>query len=174
MCVLYALPYWPIMVLHTNRKYPGQARALAERDESVSERLQQNQLVIDEFRSAGGVVGGQFEGLPLLLLITTGARSGQPRTTPMVYFRDGTQLVVFAANGGSKNNPGWYHNLLANPVAQVEVGTEAYQVTGADTGSAERERLWAQRLTEAPQLAELQKRAGRPIPVVALTPVDAR
>jgi deazaflavin-dependent oxidoreductase (nitroreductase family) len=144
-----------------------------ERDESVSERLQQNQLVIDEFRSAGGVVGGPFEGMPLLLLTTTGARSGQPRTTPMVYFKDGTRLVVFAANGGSKTNPGWYHNLLTNPVAQVEVGTEAYQVTGAETGSAERERLWAQRLAEAPQLAGLQKQAGRPIPVVALTRVDS-
>ena len=139
----------------------------------MSELLQQNQLVIDEFRSAGGVVGGKFEGAPLLLLTTTGARSGQPRTTPMIYFRDGTRLVVFAANGGSKNNPGWYHNLLANPVAQVEVGTEAYQVTGAETESAERERLWAQRLAAAPRLAVLQKQAGRPIPVVALTRVDA-
>ena len=139
----------------------------------MSERLQQNKLVIDEFRSAGGVVGGPFEGMPLLLLTTTGVRSGQPRTTPMAYFRDGSRLVVFAANGGSKNNPGWYHNLLANPVAQVEVGTEAYQVTGAETESAERERLWAQRLTQAPLLAELQKQAGRPIPVVALTRVDS-
>jgi deazaflavin-dependent oxidoreductase (nitroreductase family) len=139
----------------------------------VSERLQQNQLVIDEFRSAGGVVGGQFEGLPLLLLTTTGARSGQPRTTPMIYLEDGTRLVVFAANGGSRNNPAWYHNLLADPLAQVEVGTEVYQVTGTETGSAERERLWAQRLTAAPQLAQLQQQAGRPIPVVALTRVDS-
>jgi deazaflavin-dependent oxidoreductase (nitroreductase family) len=139
----------------------------------VSERLQQNQQVIDEFRSAGGVVGGPFEGLPLLLLTTTGARSGQPRTTPMAYFRDGKQLVVFAANGGSKHNPAWYHNLLANPVAEVEIGTEAYQVTGAETGSADRERLWAQRVAQAPQLAKLQEQAGRPIPVVALSPVDS-
>jgi len=142
-------------------------------DESVSERLQQNLLVIDEFRSAGGVVGGKFEGLPLLLLTTTGARSGQPRTTPMIYLKEGTRLVVFAANGGSKNNPAWYHNLLANPLAQVEVGKEAYQVTGAEAESSERERLWAQRLAEAPRLAELQKQAGRPIPVVALTRVDS-
>jgi deazaflavin-dependent oxidoreductase (nitroreductase family) len=139
----------------------------------VSERLQQNQQVIDEFRSAGGVVGGPFEGMSLLLLTTTGARSGQPRTTPMAYFRDGKQLVVFAANGGLKNNPAWYHNLLANPVAEVEIGTEAYQVTGAETGSADRERLWAQRVAQAPQLARLQEKAGRPIPVVALTPVDS-
>ena len=139
----------------------------------MSERLRQNQQVIDEFRSAGGVVGGPFEGMPLLLLTTTGARSGQPRTTPMAYFRDGKQLVVFAANGGSKSNPAWYHNLLANPVAHVEIGTEAYQVTGAETGSAERERLWAQRVAQAPQLAKLREKAGRPIPVVALTPVDS-
>lgn len=139
----------------------------------MSERLQQNQQVIEEFRSAGGVVGGPFEGLPLLLLTTTGARSGQPRTTPMAYFRDGKQLVVFAANGGSRHNPAWYHNLLANPVAEVEIGTEAYQVTGAETGSAESERLWAQRVAQAPRLAQLREQAGRPIPVVALTPVDS-
>jgi deazaflavin-dependent oxidoreductase (nitroreductase family) len=168
------------MVLRTKSKYRVQLDILTplgvsrdREDESVSERLQQNQLVIDEFRSADGVVGGPFEGMPLLLLTTTGARSGQSRTTPMVYFRDGTRLVVFAANGGSKSNPAWYHNLLVNPVAQVEVGTEAYQVTGAETGSSERERLWAQRVAEAPQLAQLQEQAGRSIPVVALTRVGS-
>jgi deazaflavin-dependent oxidoreductase (nitroreductase family) len=138
----------------------------------VSELLQQNQQVIDEFRSAGGVVGGPFEGLPMLLLTTTGARSGEPRTTPMIYREDGARLVVFAANGGTRNNPGWYHNLLANPVAQVEVGKEAYQVTWAEAEGAERERLWAERLAEAPQLAEMQKQAGRTIPVIAFTRVD--
>lgn len=79
----------------------------------------------------------------LLLLTTTGARSGQPHTTPMIYREDGTRLVVFAANGGAENNPGWYHNLLANPLALAEVGKETYQVTAAEAEGAERERLWA-------------------------------
>ncbi|MFE4605936.1 nitroreductase family deazaflavin-dependent oxidoreductase [Kitasatospora indigofera] len=135
----------------------------------MSERLQCNQLVIDEFRSAGGVVGGDFEGVPLLLLTTTGARSGQPRTMPMTYLRDGDRLVVFAANGGRESQPGWYHNLLADPAAGVEVGTEAYDVTATETDGEERERLWARQLEHTPYFAGFQERAGRRIPVVALT-----
>ncbi|WNM35907.1 nitroreductase family deazaflavin-dependent oxidoreductase [Streptomyces sp. Li-HN-5-11] len=135
----------------------------------MSERLQRNQLVIDEFRSAGGVVGGDFAGVPLLLLTTTGARSGEPRTMPMTYLRDGTRLVVFGANGGRPKHPGWYHNLLADPAALVEVGTEAYRVTATVTEGAERERLWAQQLLHTPYFEGFQEQAGRRIPVVALT-----
>ncbi|WP_055491466.1 nitroreductase family deazaflavin-dependent oxidoreductase [Streptomyces sp. TP-A0356] len=135
----------------------------------MSERLQRNQLVINEFRSAGGLVGGDFEGVPLLLLTTTGARSGQPRTMPMTYLRDGARLVVFAANGGRESHPGWYHNLLANSAAGVEVGTETYDVTATEVEGAERERLWAQQLEYTPYFAGFQERAGRRIPVVALT-----
>lgn len=135
----------------------------------MSERLQRNQLVIDEFRSAGGVVGGDFEGVPLLLLTTTGARSGQPRTMPVTYLRDGDRLVVFAANGGRTNHPGWYHNLLATPVADVEVGTETYTVAATETEGAERERLWARQLEHTPYFAGFQERARRRTPVVALT-----
>lgn len=134
----------------------------------MSERLQRNQLVIDEFRSAGGVVGGDFEGVPLLLLTTIGARSGQPRTMPMTYLRDGDRLVVFAANGGRQNYPGWYHNLLANPAARVEVSTETYNVTATEVEGAERERLWAQQLHHTPYFAGFQERAGRRIPVISL------
>jgi deazaflavin-dependent oxidoreductase (nitroreductase family) len=134
----------------------------------MSERLQRNQLVINEFRSAGGVVGGDFEEVPLLLLTTTGARSGQPRTMPMTYLRDGARLVVFAANGGRENHPGWYHNLLANPGAGVEVGSQTYEVTATGIEGAERERLWARQLEHTPYFAGFQERAGRRIPVVAL------
>jgi len=135
----------------------------------MSEALTQNQQVIDEFRSTDGVVSGPFAGAPMLLLTTTGAHSGQPRTTPMIYLRDEDRLVVFAVNGGSTTDPGWFHNLQANPAAHVEVGSEAYDVTATETEGAERERLWALRLAQVPQLAELQKQAGRVIPVVALT-----
>ncbi|MFB6616901.1 nitroreductase/quinone reductase family protein [Streptomyces sp. NPDC085524] len=136
------------------------------------ERLQRNQLVIDEFRAAGGVVGGDFAGLPLLLLTTTGARSGESRTMPMAYLRDGERLVVFAANGGRENRPGWYYNLLADPSARVEVGTEAYGVTAVETDGAERERLWELQLKHTPFLADLQERAGRRVPVMALSRTD--
>ncbi|MFC4033015.1 nitroreductase/quinone reductase family protein [Streptomyces polygonati] len=140
----------------------------------MSERLRRNQLVIDEFRSAGGVVGGDFEGTPLLLLTTTGARSGESRTMPMTYLEDGARLVVFAANGGRENHPGWYYNLLADPSAQVEVGTEAYAVTAAESEGAERERLWAEQLGRMPYLADFQRRAGqRRVPVIVLTRVDS-
>lgn len=138
----------------------------------MSERLQRNQLVIDEFRAAGGVVGGDFDGVPLLLLTTTGARSGEPRTMPMTYLADGARLVVFAANGGRENHPGWFHNLLADPLARVEVGTEAYQVTAAEAEGADRERLWAEQLPATPYFTQFQERAGRRIPVVVLTRVD--
>jgi deazaflavin-dependent oxidoreductase (nitroreductase family) len=139
----------------------------------IAERLQRNQLVIDEFRSAGGVVGGDFQGVPLLLLTTTGARSGEPRTMPMTYLRDGAaRLMVFAANGGRESHPGWYHNLLADPSARVEVGDDVYDVEAAETDGAERERFWAEQLVHAPYFAAFQERAGRRIPVVALTRVD--
>jgi deazaflavin-dependent oxidoreductase (nitroreductase family) len=133
------------------------------------DRSQRNQLVIDEFRSAGGVVGGDFEGVPLLLLTTTGARSGHSRTVPMTYLRDGERLVVFAANGGRESHPGWYHNLSADPAAGVEVGTEAFDVTATEIEGAERERLWARQLERTPYFAGFRERAGRRIPVVALT-----
>ena len=136
---------------------------------STSERLQQNQRVIDEFRSAGGVVGGDFAGVPLLLLTTTGARSGQPRTMPLTYLRDGARLVVFAANGGRENHPAWYHNLLAAPAAGIEVGTETYGVTAAEIDGAERDRLWAEQLEHTPYFAGFQDRSGRRTPVIALT-----
>lgn len=135
----------------------------------MSERLQRNQAVIDEFRAAGGVVGGDFAGVPLLLLTTTGARSGEPRTMPLTYRADGPRLVVFAANGGRPQHPGWYHNLRADPSARVEVGTDAYEVTAVDAEGAERERLWDLQVRDAPYFAGFQERAGRSIPVVVLT-----
>lgn len=138
----------------------------------MSERLLRNQQVIDEFRSAGGVVGGDFAGMPLLLLTTTGARSGEPRTMPMAYLADGPRLVVFAANGGRPNRPGWFYNLLADPACRVEVGTESYDATAVETAGAERERLFTEQLSATPFLAEFQERTGRSIPVIALTRTD--
>jgi deazaflavin-dependent oxidoreductase (nitroreductase family) len=138
----------------------------------MSERLRRNQAVIDEFRAHAGVVGGDFAGVPLLLLTTTGARSGQPRTMPVTYLPDGPRLVVFAANGGRERHPGWYHNLLAHRCARVEVGTDACDVTAAVAEGTDRERLWARQLLRTPYLDAFQERSGRRIPVVVLTPAQ--
>jgi deazaflavin-dependent oxidoreductase (nitroreductase family) len=135
----------------------------------MSDRLQLNQKVIDEFRAAAGIVGGDFQGVPLLLLTTTGARTGSVRTMPMTYLPDGDRLIVFAANGGRPNRPGWYHNLLAAPTATVEVGTETYQAHATVIEGPERDRLWTRQLPRTPYFEDFETRSGRPIPVIALT-----
>src|SRR5713101_6497128 len=101
-----------------------------------------NRRVIEEFRADRGKPGGRFEGRPLLLLTTTGARSGQPRTTPMMYIPDGDRLLVIASNIGAPAHPGWYHNLAAHPQVTVEVGAETYDATAVVTEGSERHRLW--------------------------------
>ncbi|HET7092772.1 MAG TPA: nitroreductase/quinone reductase family protein, partial [Thermomicrobiales bacterium] len=111
---------------------------MSETTDPMSEARAFNQDLIDQFRANGGeIVRGMFKGAPLLLLTTTGAKSGQPRTTPLAYTRDGDRLVVIASKGGAPTNPDWYHNLVANPTATVEVGTETFPVraqipTGAE------------------------------------------
>ncbi|MFJ4409511.1 nitroreductase/quinone reductase family protein [Streptomyces sp. NPDC088910] len=133
----------------------------------MSERVERNQLIIDQFRANGGQLGGG--GLPLLLLTTTGARTGRRLTSPMAYATDGPNLVVFAANGGRPTHPNWFYNLRADPAAHVEVGTESFDVTATITEGAERDRLWAQQLRAAPFFADFQQRAGRTIPVITLS-----
>lgn len=134
-----------------------------------------NQRVIEEFRARQGRVGGVFEGQPLLLLTTTGARSGLPRTNPAVYLPDGEdRLAVFASNGGAPAAPAWYHNLAARPEATVEVGDRAYRVRAREATGAERERLWDRQVAADPQFADFQERAGRRIPVLVLTRWDGR
>ncbi|HET8853923.1 MAG TPA: nitroreductase family deazaflavin-dependent oxidoreductase [Ktedonobacteraceae bacterium] len=128
-----------------------------------------NRRLIEEFRANGGKVGGMWEGTLLLLLTTTGARSGERRTTPMGYLPDGDRLIVFAANGGSPTNPDWYHNLVAHPHVTVEVGTETFDALAAVTAGAERNQLWTQGVMMYPFLAEHQAKTTRLIPVIALS-----
>jgi len=90
-----------------------------------------NQQVIAEFRANDGKVGGPFAGSPMLLLTTTGAKSGQSRTTPLVYSTDGDRIVIIASKAGGPTNPDWYHNLVAHPTATVEMGTEKFQARAA-------------------------------------------
>src|SRR5271156_29934 len=102
-----------------------------------------NRKVIDEFRANEGRVGGPFEGAPVLLLTSTGAKSGEQRTTPVVYQKDGERMVIFASKAGAPNNPAWYHNLVAHPTATVEVGSDTVEVEAIVAEGDERERLFS-------------------------------
>jgi deazaflavin-dependent oxidoreductase (nitroreductase family) len=125
--------------------------------------------LITEFRANGGhVTSGPFAGRPVLLLSTTGAKSGQPRLAPVVHSRDGEHYVIVASKAGSPTHPGWYHNLLANPVVTVEVGGETFEARARVTEGAERDRLFAERVAASPNFAEYQRRTTRVIPVVVL------
>jgi deazaflavin-dependent oxidoreductase (nitroreductase family) len=124
--------------------------------------------MIEEFRANGGKVGGMWEGRPLLLLTTTGAKSGQRRTNPTMYLRDGDRLLVFASKSGAPTNPDWYYNLLAHPEVTVEVGPETYTATATVLSGEERDRLFAKQAGLYPQFAEYQAKTMRQIPVIAL------
>ena len=127
-----------------------------------------NRNLIAEFRANDGVVTGRFAGRPLLILTTTGAKSGLPREIPLVYSKDGDRLVVIASKGGAPTNPDWYHNLVANPTVTVELPGDTFQATATVAEGAERDRLFAQQAAEMPFFAEYQRNAERRIPVVVL------
>jgi deazaflavin-dependent oxidoreductase (nitroreductase family) len=127
-----------------------------------------NHSVITEFRANGGKVGGQFANAPMLLLTTTGAKSGQPRTNPLVYTTDGDRMVIMASKGGAPTNPDWYHNVVANPVVTIEVGSEQFQARARIAEGPERERLFNQMTQQLPNFAEYQQKTTRQIPVVVL------
>ena len=129
-----------------------------------------NAQIIDEFRANAGRVGGMFEGTPLLLLHTTGARTGRERVNPLGYLRDGERLVVFAANGGARTNSDWYYNLVANPEVTVEVGSETKTGVATVLSGDERDRLFAEEARRHPTLGEYQERTSRIIPVIAIAP----
>ena len=127
-----------------------------------------NKQIIEEFRSNGGKVGGSFEGAPLLLLTTTGARSGMARTTPVMYLPDGERLIIFASKAGASTNPDWYHNPIAHPQATVEVGSETFQVTAVEVLGEERDQLYARQAALYPGFAAYEAKTTRRIPVIAL------
>jgi deazaflavin-dependent oxidoreductase (nitroreductase family) len=131
-----------------------------------------NDKIIEEFRASGGKVGGPFEGAPLLLLHTTGARSGQERVNPMMYRRDGDRLAVYASKAGADTNPDWFHNLRANPRVTVEIGTETRTVLARIAEPDERERLWSAQKKEYPGFADYETKTKRRIPVVILEPAS--
>ncbi|SPM37249.1 deazaflavin-dependent nitroreductase family protein [Mycobacterium rhizamassiliense] len=127
-----------------------------------------NQNIAEEFRANGGKVGGQFENGDLLLLTTTGAKSGQPRLSPLAYFRVDGKLIIIGSFAGAPKDPAWVHNLRANSQAHIEVGTEAYDVTAHELPSAERDRLFDEVAAASPGFADYQAKTSRVIPLFEL------
>ncbi len=128
-----------------------------------------NRGVVEQFRANGGIVPGRWVNQPLLLLTTTGARSGLPRTTPLIYSTDADRFVVIASKGGEPTHPDWYYNLVAHPQATVEVGREIFVVRVEVAEGAERRRLFDQQAARMPFFVEYERTTPREIPVVVLT-----
>ncbi|WP_083949647.1 nitroreductase family deazaflavin-dependent oxidoreductase [Herbidospora yilanensis] len=124
--------------------------------------------VIAEFRANAGRVGGPFAGGDLLLLTTTGAKSGKETTTPLGYVRHGGSLLVVGSNLGAPRHPGWYHNLLAHPSVRVELGAETFPALATPAGGAHRDELFEQVVKVSPGYGDYQARTTRLLPVVVL------
>lgn len=132
-----------------------------------------NAGIIEEFRANEGKVGGPFEGHPILLLHHKGARSGTERVNPLAYQRlDDRTVAIFASKGGAPTNPDWYYNLIANPEASVEIGTETFDVKARVAEGDERDRIWSTQKERMPGFAEYEKKTSRVIPVVVLERAD--
>ena len=129
-----------------------------------------NASIIEEFRANHGKVGGNFEGAPLLLLHSVGAKSGQERVSPMMYLADGDRYLVFASKAGAPDNPDWYHNLKANPDATIEVGDDTVDVRAEELPRTERDEAYAKQAALFPGFADYEKKTDRVIPVLALAP----
>ena len=137
----------------------------------TNERINWNQTIIDEFRANDGKVGGRFEGKTLLLLHTTGAKTGKKHVNPVAYVRDGEKYVVIASKGGAPTNPDWYYNIVAHPHLKVEVGTETFDVEAQVTEEPERTRLYNKMADMMDSFNDYRRKTDRVIPVFELTPV---
>jgi deazaflavin-dependent oxidoreductase (nitroreductase family) len=127
--------------------------------------------IIADMRAHGGkVTQGQLAGYPHLIITTTGARTGQPRTTVLAYSRDGSRYVIAATAGGAPQHPSWYHNLVANPKITIEVDGKVVEATARGTEGDERDRLWTNHVATLPYFADYPSRTSRVIPVMALEP----
>jgi deazaflavin-dependent oxidoreductase (nitroreductase family) len=137
----------------------------------MSSERERNAQIIAEFRANEGRVGGHFEGRTLLLLTTTGARTGTAHTTPVIYLRDADRYVIFGSNGGAARHPGWYHNVRVNPDVLVEVGTESFRAAAAVLDGPERDELFRRQADRDPSFDGYQAGMARVMPVVALTQI---
>ena len=127
-----------------------------------------NTQIIEEFRANEGRVGGNFEGAPVLLLHTTGAKSGLERVNPMMYLEESGRIYVFASKAGADTNPDWYHNLVAKPEVSVELGIETFKANAVPLVGVERDRVYGEQASKYPGFAEYQEKTTRVIPVVEL------
>jgi deazaflavin-dependent oxidoreductase (nitroreductase family) len=127
-----------------------------------------NAKIVEEFRANGGKVGGPFEGATLLLLTTTGAKSGQPRLSPLAYLTIDDKMIIIGSKAGAPTNPAWVHNLRANPRAHIEVGATDYDVIARELPVAEREDVFAKVVAASPAFGEYQKNTERVIPLFEL------
>ena len=134
----------------------------------MNERQEFNKKIVEEFRANGGKVGGMFAGAPMILIEMKGAKSGQVRTIPLVYSKDGDRYVIIASMAGAPNNPDWYHNLKAHPNVTVEIGAEKFKVKASLAAGAERERLFNQQAALLPVFNDYRKKTTRQIPVFVL------
>jgi deazaflavin-dependent oxidoreductase (nitroreductase family) len=131
-----------------------------------------NRQIIEEFRANAGKVGGGFAGAPMLLLHTTGAKTGKHRVNPLAYLADDDRFIVFGSKAGADTNPDWFHNLLAHPRTEIEVGGETIAVVARVAEGDERERLWTAQKTAMPGFADYERKTSRPIPVIVLERAD--
>jgi deazaflavin-dependent oxidoreductase (nitroreductase family) len=129
-----------------------------------------NQQVITEFHENNGVVGGMFEGMPILLLHHVGVKSGTWRIAPLAYLADAGRYVIFASKAGAPKHPSWFHNLKDHPQTKIEVGADVIDVVATVADSEERDRLYKLQVDVNPQFAEYETKTSRVIPVVILTP----
>jgi deazaflavin-dependent oxidoreductase (nitroreductase family) len=131
-----------------------------------------NDQIINEFRANDGKVGGYFTNNTLLLLHTTGAKSGKERVNPVATFEDAERLVIVASKGGAPKSPDWYHNVVANPEVGVEYGIEEFQAKATVTSEPERSELFQKMVSRMPGFAEYEKKTTRVIPVVTLSRIQ--
>jgi F420H(2)-dependent quinone reductase len=124
------------------------------------------------YRLSGGKMGGRLGKSPVLLLITTGRKTGKQRTTPLFYLKDGDNLILVASDGGSPTHPTWWLNLQANPQAGVELGSKKLRATARQADAEERKRLWPLLVAMHAGYAEYQKKTTRDIPLVILSPTE--
>jgi deazaflavin-dependent oxidoreductase (nitroreductase family) len=136
----------------------------------ANEETDFNTRNIAEFRANHGRVGGQFEGAPLLILHSVGAKSGAPRTNIMMYLADGDRYLIFASNAGADAHPGWYFNVTADPHVRVEVGDDEFAALATVLEAGERDEKYAEQARRYPGFADYERKTDRRIPVVALTP----
>lgn len=161
-----------VILLHSQRTEPhlgAHGRMLTPEQRAIY--AEANRLLVEEIREHGHAVTGRWVGRLALLLTTTGARSGAPRMSPLAYSLDDGRYIVTASKGGSPTHPGWYHNLLADPIATIEVDQRTFQARASTAEGTERERLWLHHIALHPGIGEYPALTSRIIPVVILDPL---